>query len=438
MSIPIADQKKLLLTSVGICAVPECRKILTVPGIDLDRPAVLGEMAHIVAEQPDGPRGESPLTLEERNRYENLILLCNVHHEQIDAQVATFTVDRLHAMKEAHEGWVRHQFLRGAEPIRLPAPDLREDQLFTCVLPVHHLPAHVFGFPWSGDEATAKGRLRRGAKGEMAPLIVRGGWLFAFSPCDSPESPFYDLARNESVERFEAAAWMEDPDHRLWYIALLNRALNKLTGRRGLQLDKQHRRYFFPAEAAGEERSVAYTSLNRKRTERSVVWQPARRRDGAGRKYWLHRAVSLSFREVARSTWTLSLCPGFHVTADGIEPYPSDRIGSVVTRRMARRFNYDVLGDLQFWRDFLCEGQPRMLFNFGGQYAEIDARFVESTVKWPGLPTKDAKTFENVEYADDLFSWGALAALRSGNYDAKDEEAFFNDTVTEEDEDEAD
>ena len=36
---------------------------------------VVGEQAHIVGEKEDAPRGKSPLTLEERNTYHNMILL---------------------------------------------------------------------------------------------------------------------------------------------------------------------------------------------------------------------------------------------------------------------------------------------------------------------------------------------------------------------------
>lgn len=63
-----------------------CRRLLTTDGSPPDRDAILGEMAHIVAESPDGPRGQSPLTPTERNNYENLLLLCNVHHQLIDDQ----------------------------------------------------------------------------------------------------------------------------------------------------------------------------------------------------------------------------------------------------------------------------------------------------------------------------------------------------------------
>ena len=74
-----------------------------------DDPSLVGECSHIVAEKPTGTRGDSTLTAKQRNRYRNLILLCNVHHKQVDDQPTHFTVERLHEMKRAHESWVRTQ-----------------------------------------------------------------------------------------------------------------------------------------------------------------------------------------------------------------------------------------------------------------------------------------------------------------------------------------
>ncbi|WP_426502469.1 hypothetical protein ACPPVO_33075 [Dactylosporangium sp. McL0621] len=66
-----------------MCAFPGCRAALTAEASGADRVAALGEMAHIVGESPNGPCGGSPLTRAERERYENLFLLCGHHHELV-------------------------------------------------------------------------------------------------------------------------------------------------------------------------------------------------------------------------------------------------------------------------------------------------------------------------------------------------------------------
>lgn len=75
MGIPWSELKLVLQKSGNICAFPGCRKLLTADASPSDRPVVLGDVAHIVGERPSGPRGNSPMSLDDRNKCENLILL---------------------------------------------------------------------------------------------------------------------------------------------------------------------------------------------------------------------------------------------------------------------------------------------------------------------------------------------------------------------------
>ena len=84
---------------------------------DTDDPSLVGEAAHIVAEQPDGPRGDPSFPVEKLNKYDNLILLCNIHRKQVDDQVNQFTVDHLKSLKADHEKWVR-ETLTTFDPIK--------------------------------------------------------------------------------------------------------------------------------------------------------------------------------------------------------------------------------------------------------------------------------------------------------------------------------
>lgn len=82
------------------CAFPGCRTPLISPtGV------VLGRVAHIKAQSVGGPRYDANQTAEERHGFDNLILLCAVHHIEIDADgnLDTYTVDRLLEIKRAHE-----------------------------------------------------------------------------------------------------------------------------------------------------------------------------------------------------------------------------------------------------------------------------------------------------------------------------------------------
>ncbi|WP_157775761.1 HNH endonuclease [Hartmannibacter diazotrophicus] len=118
MSISAKAAKMLWGRAAARCSLPTCRKHLVLDDTEVDDPALIGDMAHIVAESEDGPRGISPLKLDDRNRYSNLILLCKNHHKEIDDQYITWTVDRLHEIKNQHESWVR-EFLPDYDNIKV-------------------------------------------------------------------------------------------------------------------------------------------------------------------------------------------------------------------------------------------------------------------------------------------------------------------------------
>lgn len=103
-SITLKDHKLLWGRGGNRCAY--CKKPLVIEETDLDAASVVGEEAHIVGEKLTSPRGDDPLPLDERNKYSNLVLLCNIHHKMVDDQTATYPIQVLHDMKIAHEKWV--------------------------------------------------------------------------------------------------------------------------------------------------------------------------------------------------------------------------------------------------------------------------------------------------------------------------------------------
>jgi len=106
--IPDRDQNILWGRSGNRCAMPDCHGELVIEKkTEGDRSSVIGEMAHIKGEKPTAPRHGVNMIDKERNCYENLILLCAIHHKEIDDQLNTYTVEKLHEMKEKHEKWVR-------------------------------------------------------------------------------------------------------------------------------------------------------------------------------------------------------------------------------------------------------------------------------------------------------------------------------------------
>jgi tetratricopeptide (TPR) repeat protein len=76
-------------------------------GTELSDESVVGDEVHIIGEKPTAARGQFGIGRDDLDEYDNLMLLCKVHHKLVDDQPETFTVERLHEMKDGHECWMR-------------------------------------------------------------------------------------------------------------------------------------------------------------------------------------------------------------------------------------------------------------------------------------------------------------------------------------------
>ncbi len=114
MPIKDKDMKLLWGRSGNRCAI--CKIELTPDGAE----ETIGEMAHIVAQSSDGPRGAGELALEKRDEYSNLILLCPNHHKAIDKCYDKWSVSKIHDVKTEHERWVSERLSNG---YMSPPPD---------------------------------------------------------------------------------------------------------------------------------------------------------------------------------------------------------------------------------------------------------------------------------------------------------------------------
>lgn len=101
MSYSDLTLKRLFALSGNECAFPGC----TAPVIDTEHGVLTGQICHIKARSPGGPRYDPDQTEEERNGYANLLVMCAAHNKIIDDPTTQdqFTVEMLLAFKSAHE-----------------------------------------------------------------------------------------------------------------------------------------------------------------------------------------------------------------------------------------------------------------------------------------------------------------------------------------------
>lgn len=100
----ITEKTRLLLfvRAGGICEFDGCRQYLLEHGPTFT-PGIFGEMGHIWAFSPDGPRGHEGIDPSDLNHISNLILLCPPCHKHVDEDPDRFTVAVLREFKRAHE-----------------------------------------------------------------------------------------------------------------------------------------------------------------------------------------------------------------------------------------------------------------------------------------------------------------------------------------------
>lgn len=420
-NIPLVEIKRLLLESGGICAFPGCDKFLVSPETPSDEGAVIAEMAHIVADSREGPRGRAPLTDDERRKADNLVALCGDHHTIVDTQLQTYSVQVMRQMKTDHLARIRRKLTPLAPQ---PATVLREETIRSSLLRVSLLPSVVFEAKCAferGQESDVRERIDwHAAKGVLLPFDLSAGKLFAFQDLRRRGNPFSGVIDFNSVREHEAAKmWTDDDDRRL-YMRLLNRTLFKYTGHRDVRYDVYHRRFYFIPLEEGKERSVSYKSLTGRNTERLVVWEPKRRATGIGVGVWWHVAAALNFQQFSPLQWCFTIRPEWNLTKDGSTPLEPVRVGRRVTSKKSRMYNINYLTEVNFWRDFLADGSPRIIMDFGDQSAIIETELLSFPISWPGVPN-DERRFEQETREENLFTLTELNEAVSGDFDWDDE-----------------
>lgn len=97
-SKPSAKTYNLLYTkSSNRCTFPTCKNPITL------NQTLVGNVATSKQRNPEGPRYDPTQTNEERDRYDNLLLMCSIHNKVVVDDEATYTVDHLKQMKADHE-----------------------------------------------------------------------------------------------------------------------------------------------------------------------------------------------------------------------------------------------------------------------------------------------------------------------------------------------
>lgn len=117
MGISEKTQKLLWARCGNRCAI--CKSVLVREAESSSEKSLVGEQCHIVSGRPQGPRHDPAFPAELIDSLENLLVLCAMHHKQVDDLVDDFPALKLRQVKADHEAWVERQLTTPEAPLRL-------------------------------------------------------------------------------------------------------------------------------------------------------------------------------------------------------------------------------------------------------------------------------------------------------------------------------
>ena len=134
MTITDKTRKLLWGHSGNRCVI--CGQELTFSATSTDNVAIVGDECHIISGEANGPRYDASYAVGRIDSYENLILLCRVHHKMVDDQSNTYTAEVLRQKK----GITKPPLNRGCRRSKGPSPlrfeeSRRTHQIFSSELP---------------------------------------------------------------------------------------------------------------------------------------------------------------------------------------------------------------------------------------------------------------------------------------------------------------
>jgi hypothetical protein len=330
-----------------------------------------------------------------------------------------YSVRVLQAIKAAHEAKYMKEGLSGAA-----LSSLKRERLQSTCLEVTQFPGQIFHAPCqykSGDEDEVRKKRNYSKYSGLTPFFLTDGRLYSFCDLRDSTNPFRDVVDRSKADSHKVDDLVTTQEGHNRVVRLLNMSLRQYLGHKQVAYRPDHHRYHFRQIHKGKPRIELVKSVTNRTVSRKVVWQPIRKSTGEPRKYWYHFAAGIAFQRVGANTWVMTLRPERHLTTDGETTYNPKYVGRRITSLKARMYNDKYLDEVHFWRYFLSEGKPDIHLAFGHQHILVKAELLAYDVDWPGT-AGDTKTFSNIAFDDDLFSFTKRRDASEDDFDDESEE----------------
>ena len=110
MTISSKTKRLLWMRSGGYCQNPACHRDIIVSFQDGSLSSI-DELAHVIGQSVQGPRGASDKSAADRDEYDNVIILCPTCHTIVDKNPLQYPIEILLEWKQQHDESIRRAFV---------------------------------------------------------------------------------------------------------------------------------------------------------------------------------------------------------------------------------------------------------------------------------------------------------------------------------------
>jgi len=252
-------------------------------------------------------------------------------------------------------------------PPEIPKPDKVQEHLIPNLFPIKSYPSKIFSAP---TELRMESEVFKKLGNEVSeyPFILKSKKLYTFHNLKDPTSPFKPIITTENIAEENIFEWMQNDSKRKDLIRLLNLALRIYCRKRNLHYDREHKRYMCLLRD-GKDNVFSWRggSQNVKR----VIAK--KRLDKKGNiLYCKHYAADLRFMFIDDQLF-LKIEPTITFTSDGLHPFRSDKLTSLLSRWLPKQYNYAYLQLVKFWAKYLSKLDIMISIPAGEQKIEVFA-----------------------------------------------------------------
>ena len=184
----------------------------------------------------------------------------------------------------------------------------------------------------------------------LPPFMTYSGKLFTFDNLSIPTNPLYAVIDSDDIGKMTVEEFTDAYGERR-FVWILNECFYRYLKTKGLWVDKDRMRAYFPRTDGGP-RKIKYQARLRRAT-RTVVKRI--------KNYWEHKSFRFRFERFG-DVWTLVMLPGYVFTTDGRSDLLEGKVvNRLSTKREGRDYNNVVHNDLVFWT-WVLSGENHSIF----------------------------------------------------------------------------